>query len=435
MNFRRYLFFLCGQIGMMSLARFFFQWIQKFAAAENGQGYLLFPATAVGTALLAFRIFDGVTDPLAGSLSDAWVRGGKKRQNLLWFSILIPSIGLILCFLPNHAMAASLRWTLLLGGMFAFFVGYTFYAIPFWSLVDDYAPGDLKTRTILSNLIGAGTMLATAIAFVVSPALVDANSLGFDGAAIAFGIVCALLMILPIYAYPAGDKKPTSSAEPGEHVSLWHGFGVAIRHRRFLALACLFSGSQMSLTIMTSAAAFLATDLLGGQDKDVARILGPFLAVAIPCFILVPKVSRRMGWERGMLLGSCGLAIVYLLSGVLGKGIIGSPILTAGVLFALGGPMIALLLGLEPEALVACANERGGSRYVGMYFGVFNFIVKILNGVAIFVMGLLIAWRQDVGNLAVRAMSFAAGGCLVVGVVIYLCIRDHSKLPTDDPVR
>jgi len=433
MNFRRYLFFLCGQIGMMSLARFFFQWIQKFAAAEDLSGNLLFPATAVGTALLAFRIFDGVTDPLAGSLSDAWVRGGRRRQNLLWFSILIPSLGLILCFLPNHDMAASLRWGLLLGGMFAFFTGYTFYAIPFWSLVDDYAPGDIKTRTILSNLIGAGTMLATAIAFVVSPALVDADSLGFDGAAIAFGIVCAVLMILPIYAHPAADRKPAPPVEPGEHVSLWHGFGVAIRHRRFLALAALFSGSQMSLTIMTSAAAFLATDLLGGQDKDVARVLGPFLAVAIPCFLIVPRVSRRIGWERGMLVGSIGLAVVYVLSGVLGKGIIGGPILTAGILFAIGGPMIALLLGLEPEGLVACANERGGSRYVGMYFGVFNFIVKILNGVAIFIMGLLIAWRQDVGVIAVRAMSFAAGGCLVLGVVVYLCIRDRSKPAPDRP--
>jgi Na+/melibiose symporter-like transporter len=435
MNFRRYFFFLCGQIGMMSLARFFFQWIQKFAAAENGPGNLLFPATAVGTALLAFRIFDGVTDPLAGSLSDSWVRGGKKRQNLLWFSILIPSIGLILCFLPKHDMLASLRWSLLLGGMFAFFVGYTFYAIPFWSLVDDYAPGDVKTRTILSNLIGAGTMLATAIAFVVSPALVDEDRLGFGGAAIAFGIVCALLMILPIFAHPAAEKKTNPVPGSAEHVSLWHGFGVAIRHRRFLALACLFSGSQMSLTIMTSAAAFLATDLLGGQDKDVARILGPFLAVAIPCFLLVPRISRRIGWERGMLIGSIGLAVVYLLSGVLGKGIIGGPILTAGILFAIGGPMIALLLGLEPEALVACANERGGSRYVGMYFGVFNFIVKILNGVAIFVMGLLIAWRKDVGALAVRSMSFAAGGCLVVGVVIYLCIRDRSKIPVNGEPR
>ena len=429
MNFRRYLFFLSGQIGMMSLARFFFQWIQKFAASENGPGNILFPAAGVGVALLAFRIFDGVTDPLAGSVSDSWVRGGRKRQSILWFSILIPSLGLILCFLPNHEMAASLRWGLMLGGMFAFFTGYTFYAIPFWSLVDDYAPGDVKARTILSNLIGAGTMLATAIAFVVSPALVDANALGFDGAAIAFGIVCALLMILPIYAHPPTGENPLVAPEPGEHVSLWHGFGVAIRHRRFLALAALFSGSQMSLTIMTSAAAFLATDLLGGQDKDVARILGPFLAVAIPSFFLVPRISRRIGWERGMLIGSCGLAVVYLLSGVLGMDIIGGPILTAGILFAIGGPMIALLLGLEPEGLVACANERGGSRYVAMYFGVFNFIVKILNGIAIFLMGLLIAWREEVGALAVRSMSFAAGSCLIVGVVAYLCIRERSKLP------
>lgn len=69
-------------------------------------------------------------------------------------------------------MAPGLRWVLLCAGMFLFFVGYTFYAIPYWSLIDDYSAGDLRTRRTLSNVLGAGLLIATALGFAVSPTLV-----------------------------------------------------------------------------------------------------------------------------------------------------------------------------------------------------------------------------------------------------------------------
>ncbi|MEZ5325958.1 MAG: hypothetical protein R3F19_12965 [Verrucomicrobiales bacterium] len=59
-------------------------------------------------------------------MSDVWIRSGKERRTLLWFAFLLPSIGLILTFLPNHDMTQVVRWSLLGSGMFLFFVGYTF---------------------------------------------------------------------------------------------------------------------------------------------------------------------------------------------------------------------------------------------------------------------------------------------------------------------
>ncbi|MGI9243424.1 MAG: MFS transporter, partial [Verrucomicrobiales bacterium] len=156
----KYLLFIAGQIGMMSLNRFLLQWIIQFADTKDASGQVLFVATAVGGTVFGFRIFDGITDPIAGTVSDRWVRAGRRRQTLLLFAFAVPSVGLILTFLPNHEMAAGLRWTFLCAGLFIFFVGYTFYAIPYWSLVDDYSNGDEKRRRTLSNLLGAGIILA-----------------------------------------------------------------------------------------------------------------------------------------------------------------------------------------------------------------------------------------------------------------------------------
>lgn len=417
----RYLFFISGQIGMMLLARFFFQWNPKYIDQIDATKVTLFAAGLVGWTLLGFRIFDGITDPLAGTLSDRWVRKRRPRQQLLWFSFLIPGIGLILCFLADHSMGASLRWALLASGLFVFFVGYTFYAIPYWSLVGDYAGDCQKSRRIYSNLLGAGLMIATAIGFLATGALI--SKYGFTQSAIIVAAICSVLMILPIFAAPKSSLPSASSNDEDKPPSLWQGMKIAFRHRRFVALATLFSGSQMSFTIMTGAAAYIAQDILGGEEKHVANVFGPLIGMAIPGFLIVPWISRKWGWEKGMLVASLGLAVVYSLSGSLGTSVIGSPMFTAGLLFGIGGPMVAVLLGLEGEALIDCATEEGDTKLIGIYWGVFNFIVKILNGTALVIMLQLVAWKGSVGTVAVRAMSYCAGGCLAIGVTAYFLIR------------
>ncbi len=427
MNATRYLLYGCGQLGMMGLARFFFQWLLHFAdkgggAGPDGAAVALFSATAAGSLLLAFRLFDGVTDPVAGVLSDAWVRRGRERQSLLWVSFLLPPIGLALVFSPSAGMAPEVRWTLLTAGMFLFFVGYTFYAIPYWSLVDDYSEGDGNVRRALSNLLGAALMVATLVGFVVSPKLVERH--GHLTAALAFAAPAALLMILPIFARPPGvvPVEPSDDPQP-----LLAGLLDAFRHRRFLAVLVIFCGSQMSFTVMTSGAVYIVTDLLDRPEGDLAMILGPFLLVALVSFLGVPWIGRRLGWQRAVVVASIGLGVVYAGTAGLGRGIIGSPLTTAAILFGLGGPMAAVLLGLEGEAITACAREREGE-VTSVYFGVFNLLVKGLNGVAIVITGMLIDQSKgEWGTTAVRGISLVAGALLVLGVLGYFALRPRRR--------
>lgn len=419
---RRFLY-ACGQVGMMALTRYLFGWIIDFAATTGPGGEVLFSASAVGAVFLAFRIFDGVSDPVAGLLSDAWRRRGRERRTLLWFSFALPPIGLALCFTPDHGMAPALRWTLLAAGLFVFFMGYTFYAIPYWSLVDDYSGGDAAARRSLSTVLGAGLMIATGVGFVASPGLVESR--GYLVGSLVFALPAAALMVMPYFARP--PVAPVAPREPErERPPVLRSLGVALRHRRFLALLVLFSGSQMSFTIMTAAAPFIALRLLGGSRGDVSLLLGPLLGVAVLSFPFVPAVSRRLGWERGLLVASIALGLVYGLSALLGRGVVGSPVTTAMIVFGLAGPMTAVLLGLESEGITACARERGGD-VTSTYFGVFNLVVKSLNGVALLLAGSLADLsRGPTGPLAVRAMSVVAGACIFLCAAAYFVIRPRA---------
>ena len=428
------LLFGCGQLGVMLLTRYLLMWILDFGnqsdpASETGLGAstaVLLSAAWIGTALFAFRIFDGVTDPLAGMLSDGWVRTGRERRHLLLLTFLIPPIGLALCFAPTFGMPPTLRWTLLLLGMFVYFVGYTFYAIPYWSLISDYSRGSDDERRVLSNILGAALMIATGVGFGLTPLLIDRY--GFGMGALILAVPCALLMLGPYFAKP-------HHTVPAQHLKLpvdelpapLTMLKDALSHRRFLAVLIIFAGSQMSFTVMTSAAPFIAVDVLGGARKDVAMILSPFLGTAIPSFIVAPYLSRRFGWQRCVLVASLLLGVVYATTASLGQAVIGTPLTTTMILFSLGGPMAAVILGLEGEAITACANE-GDIDATSVYFGVFNFLVKALNGLAVFIAGLLITLSQDpeIGAAAIRAMGLVAGSLLALGVVLYFLIHPRG---------
>lgn len=438
MTVGRYLLFACGQLGVMALARFFFQWVLRFTGGDPTRGVQpLFAVATVGLVFLGFRIFDGVTDPLAGALSDGWVRRGRPRRALLWWAFWMPALGLLMIFAPGHAMGPALRWLLLAGGMLVFFIGYTIYAIPYWSLIDDYSDGDLSVRRRLSNLLGAGTLLATALGFILSPILVE--KLGFLPAALCFSAPCAAMMILPYWAAPRGSATAASDAPPAStehadtaadagsaHLAGVAAFREALRHRRFVAVVLLFAGGQMSFSVMTAAAPYIAVELLGGTLGDVAKLLGPFLLTAIPCFALVPRFSARLGWEKAVVVASLALGAVYAGTGGLGVSVVGSPMVTAMLLFTCAGPMAAVLLGVEGEAVAACADERPG-QVTSIYFGVFNLVVKALNGVAMALTGALAELIPEQGTAAVRMMGFCAGGLLVVGVIVYALLRPRGR--------
>ncbi len=417
-----YLLYGAGQLGVMALARFFFQWILHFAEPGTSAAPALFAAGVAGSLFLAFRVFDGVTDPIAGVASDAWVTRGHERRTLLWFAFLLPPLGMAMIFAPDASMSEVLRYALLALGMFVFFAGYTVYVIPYWSLVDDYSQGNVRTRARLSNMLGVGVLIATGFGFVISPFLID--SLGYFWAALWWGVPCAALMVLPYYAQPRSELP--SQRTHARDMPLATGFKLALTHRRFLAVIVLFAGGQMSFTVMTAAAPYIATDLLGGSIRDVAALLGPFLGTSVLGFAIVPRLAFRFGWERSVLVATVLLGIAYGGAGLLGTALVGSPLTTAMCVFATAGPMASILLGLEGEAITGSAADQT-AQVTSVYFGVYNFVVKLLNGVALFLTGLLAGAIPEHGPLAVRAMGFVAGGLLVTGVALYLVLRPRQR--------
>lgn len=425
-SFQRLLYF-CGQLGLMMMVRFFFQWNLKYAEQRSGDHLMLFDAAVFGLVFLLFRIFDGVTNPLAGVVGDRWVRAGRERRSLLRYAVIGPPVGLVLIFLSSHAMSPSLRWPVALAGMVIFFLGYTFYAVPYWSLIDDYSGDDAAEQRRLSSLLGVGILAATGIAGVGAPLMVEAW--GFFPAAAAHAVVGGVLLILPYYAQPAAraGRRPA----PSSVVTLRQMLTQALTHRRLVAVLLLFTGYQMALTVISVAAPFITERLLGGSEKDVALIMGAFLGTALPASFLTPRLSRRYGWQRPMVGAAAMLALVFTGAAFLGQAWIGTRLQTAMVFFGAAGPFAAVVLGLEGEGVTSCAREAAGE-VTSLYWGALTLVVKAFNGLATFLVGLLVNLADQPGYHvdAVRGMTILAGGLIFLGVLAYAAIRPRQPAQT-----
>ena len=295
----------------------------------------------------------------------------------------------------------------------------------------DYARGDDDTQRTLSNLLGVGVLIATAIGFGLTPILI--SIFGYLQSAVMVSLVGTLCMVLPIYAQPkpsvlVAEHQPSAMKK----ISLTTSLLTSLRDRKFTALLILLSGAQMSLTVMTSAAPFIAIHLLGGTDADVAKLLGPFLGVGLLCLSFTTRLSRRWGWEKTLMVSCMALGLVYATTSGLDQPFFGTPLQSAMFLFMCGGPMVAAILGLEGEAITQCAIQKSEA-HVSMYWGVYNFVIKAMNGVAIWVCGLLAAriplddqsWLT--GLSAVKAMSIVAGVFLVIGVLVFLWVKPQRS--------
>lgn len=440
-----YILYAAGQLGVMLLSRYFFQWVIRFSdGTAPGATAALFSAAWVGAIFFVFRLFDAAIDPWIGAQGDAWVKKGRERRSFLGLALLWAPLGMGLVFSPSLEMSELVRWVFLLVGMFFFFVGYSAYTIPLWSLLEDYSQGEERVRVRLSNAQGVGLLLATGIGFVVTPFLI--SRLGFTQGAWIISGLALLLMILPYFAAPKtqasvhlgsseeqlGLSQPGLSQSGAEERSTRQLLRLVLSDKSFLRVVVLFAGAQMSFTVMTAAAPYLAEKLLGGTLKDVPLLLGPFLLTTLLGFIFVPRLAARWGWQRAVFGGALLLGGSYLGAGLLGQAWLGSAWVTAMLVFACAGPGASLILGLEGEAIARSAHATD-RQAIGTYFGVYNMIVQATNGLALAGMGFLAeSARQSVG--AVRFMPVLAGLLCLLGLILSRSLfRRSARLAVGEP--
>ena len=324
---------------------------------------------AASGVLLGSRLFDAVTDPLIGWLSDRTnSRFGRRR---LWMAASVPvfMLGVYKLFFPAGEVDAFylLTWLIVL------WLGWTLLYIPYYALGAEMSPDyDERTRVtawrsgiglsanVISKLVPVGA------GFVLGMATIGDNLY-------LIGIMMLVLLPLTVGTTVAGVPERTDYLPP--RLPLLHGLKVMARNRPFLRLLLALFINQLGSGISTVTVALFILDALHQQEHVLLMLLVFFVfnLAGVPFWLRVARrVNKHRAWCAA-LFGFAGFHCVYML---LGPGDFYRMLPITACTGFLGAAFSVVPASMLADIADLDTLESGEDR-AAWYFAVWSFIVKV----------------------------------------------------------
>jgi len=334
---------------------------------------------AAGYVLLIARIFDTVTDPLIGWLSDRFGWRGRRRKPWIAVGAVIAGTGLVQILSPPPAVDADylLIWSLVL------YAGWTMLAVPYMAWGAELSSGyDERTRITswretfaLLGIVGAGAVTAVTAGLGWAEAQ---STAAIAWLAIGLGCVTVPLMLWVVPdSGDGGDRKPrTQRQSPLLAVKALITNGPFLRLLSAWFLNGLANGIPAALFFL-----YLEFGLGAAADQRPLFILLYFVAAiaAIPIWL---KLSRTFGkhrvWCWAMILACIAFVAV--------------PVIPPGSLAAFA--VVCLITGMSlgadlalPPAIQADVVDygafRSGRARAGLQFALWGMSTKFALAAAV----------------------------------------------------
>lgn len=370
--------------------------------------------TLCGLALAISLLFDAVTDPVLGNLSDAW-RSKWGRRHPFMYAAALP-LGIFFYLLFNPLVTGEIPLFFWLLGMTVCCRGaMTFYHVPHSALgaelSDDYHERTLlvATRHFFGAIAFIGVFaLAFLVYFVPTPDYPNGQLNPAAYGPLTGWLSLAMVVTIWYSAYGTRSRIPyLPKARDGQVFSFVNVVGntaQAIKNPSFRAIIIGFAIIIIAFGAAGALNLYMLTFFwqMGASGIFVALLAGPIGSMF--GYIFAKPVFNALDKKRGVLLGIAiwfvghGISVPLFLMGALpAPGSAGLLMFVAGLSAAASVGIALLLVGLG-TMLADIADEhelQHGERNEGIFFGAFSLTNKcsaalgsLIGGVALD----LLAW-------------------------------------------
>ncbi|MFH1094262.1 MAG: MFS transporter [Candidatus Omnitrophota bacterium] len=361
----------------------------------------------VGMLMSIPRIWDAVTDPVMGYISDnTKSRWGRRRPYIFWGAISSGIIFALMWQLRSGCTQNFYFWYFLIASL-GFYVAYTVYATPWVALGYEMTP-DYHERTRLmgfSNWIGQ-------FAWVIAPwfwkimnfKYFSSNVEGARALAIMVGAFVCVAGILPAifcrekqgYQKKDNGKKSVEIVGVLKHTAkFFKGFAITLRSMSFLKLCgatlLVFNGF---MAVSAFSSYVIIYYIFKGDQNAGSTYMGWFgSASSIATFCVIPFitwVSTKIGKKNAFILSTTISIVGYAMKWFCydpdapWKLLIPAPLIAFGLggLFTLMGAMIADVCDVD--------ELETGERREGVFGGIYWWMVKLGMALAFAISGYLL---------------------------------------------
>jgi sugar (glycoside-pentoside-hexuronide) transporter len=384
---------------------------------------LLIAPAVMGTIFGISRIWDAVSDPLAGYYSDRTThRFGRRR---LWLLISAFPIGLsfIMVFSPPGELVGPWLVVWIAVGIILFYSAMTIFIVPHMSLGAELTP-DHHERSRLYGLRHIAFTTGSILAVVSMQLFINAEKSGTDSVretarflSLIAAVVTTLLIVYTVYRLKErSDFQGRVSHRPFDAFrDVWNNV-----HARLLLLITLIENiGGATIGVLTL---YIASYVIGRPELGPAIIL----TYMIPSTLTVPlwiPLSRRFGkirmWMFSMIAtGICFGAMIFM-------PFIDQPYrvvcIFVGAVFAGSAAGCGGTVGPSIQSDVIDYDEYlTGERKEGSYFAAWNFVYKCATGLMIFLTGYVLQFSGFIPNQA-QTMQVQIAMVALYGLFPLIC--------------
>lgn len=275
--------------------------------------YLKMPPVLAGLALALPRLFDAITDPLIGNLSDNSHTRWGRRKPFMVVGVVLSAVLLPLFWMPPGTdTVANTEWFHNFPFLYATVLGliyaltYTLFDVPYtalgYELTDDY---DERTR-VLAWRMYIGLICSMVIPFLYQLCQWDVFGNVLSGArwlSVLIGIIVIITGMLPVLF-----TKEHKEVLQQDSIPFLKAAQYTLSNVPFLILIVAYVIIIVGLFSAGNLGLFLNIYYICGANKDFAGVIGSVVGLfgavmSYASMFLIAAVSRKLSKKAGMILG------------------------------------------------------------------------------------------------------------------------------------
>ena len=365
--------------------------------------YLNVPVGIAGLLTTSVLIFDIITDPIVGYLSDRTNSRWGRRVPWMVIGAVILSGGIIGLFgVPqSFSIVGTIIWV---GSFFAFAtVGFTMVAIPYGATAGEMTQ-DPKERSSMMGFRMAFASVGILVGGAVIPQLAGGTREGHFTAA----MYIAPIIILSIWGSLWATRQAPRILSPSARgfMSTWL---LVFKNKPFVILVCLYGIMTLAIALITAGLPFAAIYLIFDNGNSLlspaSSALG-ILSLLFACFVLGSILSQAFWVWMSNRLGKVsalifGLFIYVILLIAIFLSLPSAEIMVLAMLFIIAGMTNGayqqIPWAIYPD-LMDMTREESGDAIEGAFSAVWLFGQKVANAIAPLILSLILAvfgWKES----------------------------------------
>ncbi len=368
----------------------------------------------LGVILIIPRLWDAVSDPVIGHLSDnTRTRWGRRRPYLLVGGISVAVFFVVMWWIPKGDMVrawfpteSGFHWfqlSYILFSLLLFFTACTVFEIPHGALgmemTTDYHERTrlFSAKSFVGNLFAMSTPWLFALASTEAFKGTGGNEA--DGMRYVSILIAAILIPLSFWWFFKLKEPGFAKAAKQEKTPFWQDMKHTVTNRNFIKLVVTIFTLAMGFNFVNLLGSYIPIFYIFGGDKVAgARLLGIngtiWAITGVLAVFPLNWISPRLG-KRNTLILAMALMCLAQLSKIVCYNpehpylvLIPTVLLSSGMLFffTLGSSMVGDIC--DEDDLIT------GHRSEGSYYAVFWWFIKMGTALASFVAGVLIVFTM-----------------------------------------